>query len=243
MELGINDVEVEEFVQLHQLVIVYINPRLPLESSTSSPVSQSSSTTTQSNSNNKNQSIIILSILNYLKSNNMSTPTSTALAPLRLVVTGHDSAGKSIFTDDREVQPFHPFGPAGPGFSHFHSRLRVPVSNTTSPPDLSGKLPRCPPNGVWFGTSDFPPGRSAPMHRTLSLDYAVVLSGEIVCTLDGGEEKVIKAGEFVVQRGVNHEWHNRGSETCRIMFVMLGAEKIVLADGEVLEETVIPVKK
>jgi len=76
------------------------------------------------------------------------------------------------------------------------------------------------------------------MHRTLSLDYAVVLSGEIVLRLEGGEEKTVKAGEFIVQRGVNHEWINRGSETCRMVFVMVGAEKIVTADGEVLEETV-----
>ena len=76
------------------------------------------------------------------------------------------------------------------------------------------------------------------MHRTLSLDYAAVISGEIVLRLDGGEEKTIRAGEFIVQKGVNHEWINRGSEVCRMMFVMVGAEKIVLGDGRVLEETV-----
>lgn len=77
------------------------------------------------------------------------------------------------------------------------------------------------------------------MHRTLSLDYAVVLSGEIVCRLDGGEEKTVKAGEFLVQRGVNHEWHNRLDIPCRVMFVMTAAQKIVLDDGTELEETVL----
>jgi quercetin dioxygenase-like cupin family protein len=81
------------------------------------------------------------------------------------------------------------------------------------------------------------------MHRTLSLDYAVVLSGEIVCRLDGGEEKTVKAGEFLVQRGVNHEWHNRLDVPCRVLFVMTAAEKIVLADGTELEETVFGPKK
>ena len=56
--------------------------------------------------------------------------------------------------------------------------------------------------------------------------------------LDSGEEKTVKAGEFIVQRGVNHEWINRGKEVCRVMFVMVGAEKIVLGDGRALEETV-----
>jgi quercetin dioxygenase-like cupin family protein len=77
------------------------------------------------------------------------------------------------------------------------------------------------------------------MHRTQSLDYAAVMSGEIVLRLDGGEEKTVKAGEYIVQRGVNHEWINRSSEVCRMLFVMIGAEKIVLDDGRVLEETVI----
>jgi quercetin dioxygenase-like cupin family protein len=77
------------------------------------------------------------------------------------------------------------------------------------------------------------------MHRTLSQDYAVVLSGEIVCELDGGEEKTLKAGDFMVQRGVNHAWHNRSQQPCRIMFVMVAAERIVLADGTELNETVI----
>lgn len=76
------------------------------------------------------------------------------------------------------------------------------------------------------------------MHRTLSLDYIIVVSGEIVLKLDGGEEKTVKAGEYIVQRGVNHEWINRSDEPCRMMVVMVGAEKIKLDNGTELEETV-----
>lgn len=74
------------------------------------------------------------------------------------------------------------------------------------------------------------------MHRTLSLDYCVVMNGEIVLVLDGGEERVVKAGEFIVQRGTTHSWINRTGEVCRIMFVMVGSEKVVLSDGRVLDE-------
>ena len=56
--------------------------------------------------------------------------------------------------------------------------------------------------------------------------------------LDGGEEKTVRAGEFIVQRGVNHEWINRSEGVCRIAVVMVGSEKIVLGDGRELEETV-----
>jgi quercetin dioxygenase-like cupin family protein len=76
------------------------------------------------------------------------------------------------------------------------------------------------------------------MHRTLSLDYAVVLSGEIVLRLDGGREKTMRAGEMIVSRGTNHEWHNRTDKWCRCLVVMVGAEAVKLADGTVLEETV-----
>jgi quercetin dioxygenase-like cupin family protein len=89
-----------------------------------------------------------------------------------------------------------------------------------------------------FCTTDIPPKGAAPMHRTLSLDYAAVISGEIVLLLDGGEEKTIRAGEYIVQRGVNHSWINRSEAVCRIMCVMVGAEKIVLEDGTELGETV-----
>lgn len=78
-----------------------------------------------------------------------------------------------------------------------------------------------------------------PTHRTLSQDYAVVIFGEIVLSLDGGEQKTIRAGEFIVQRGVNHSWSNQTQSPCRVMFVMVAAEQVVLGNGVGLEETII----
>ena len=76
------------------------------------------------------------------------------------------------------------------------------------------------------------------MHRTLSVDYIAVISGEIVLGLDGGEKKTVRAGEFMVQKGVNHTWINESDSTCRMMVVMVASEKVVLEDGKVLDETV-----
>ena len=84
-------------------------------------------------------------------------------------------------------------------------------------------------------TVDIPAGVSSPMHRTLSLDYAVVLAGEIVLQLDGGEETVVKTGELMIQRGTKHEWINRSDSPCRILFIMVGSEKVVLEDGKELD--------
>lgn len=76
------------------------------------------------------------------------------------------------------------------------------------------------------------------MHRTLSVDYIVVVAGEIVLRLDGGEERTVGVGECVVQRGVNHEWVNRGDGVCRLVVVMVASEMVVLGDGRELGETV-----
>jgi len=162
----------------------------------------------------------------------------------RLVRTTHAEDGTSVFASDSLLTPFFPFGPRATGFTILDSRPAVPVDNTAAPvSETTNVIPRCPPAGVVMVISDLPPHYAAPMHRTVSLDYAVVLSGEIVLRLDGGEEKAVGAGGFIVQQGVNHEWINRGPEPCRILFVMVGSEKVVLGDGTVLEETVLGKKK
>lgn len=104
-------------------------------------------------------------------------------------------------------------------------------------------LPRCPSSGVFFGVTEIPANYQVPMYRTISLDYAAVLSGEIVCELDGGEEKTIQAGDCIIQQGTNHQWLNRTENPCRILFVTVGAEKVVLQDGNVLGETVKTMEK
>ncbi len=68
------------------------------------------------------------------------------------------------------------------------------------------------------------------MHRTRTLDYAIVLAGEIDMLLDEGEVH-LKAGDILIQRGTNHAWVNRGEEPCRIAFVMVDAQDYPPAEG------------
>ena len=63
-------------------------------------------------------------------------------------------------------------------------------------------------------------GRHAFMHRTETVDYGIVLEGEITLVLDEGET-VVRAGDIVVQRGTNHGWANRSGKGCRIAFVLV----------------------
>jgi uncharacterized cupin superfamily protein len=62
------------------------------------------------------------------------------------------------------------------------------------------------------------------MHRTRTVDYAVILSGEIDMMLD--ETTVhVKAGDVVIQQATNHAWVNRGTQPCRILFVLMDSKQ------------------
>ena len=67
--------------------------------------------------------------------------------------------------------------------------------------------------------------RHAHMHQTRSIDYAIVLSGEIWAVMDVGETKLV-AGDVLVQRGTNHAWANRSNVPCVIAFVLLDAASL-----------------
>lgn len=76
--------------------------------------------------------------------------------------------------------------------------------------------------------STFKEGASHPfMHRTETIDYGIVLDGELVLVLDRGETTV-RAGDIVIQRGTNHAWANRSGRNCRIAFILIDGE---LLDG------------
>lgn len=82
---------------------------------------------------------------------------------------------------------------------------------------------------------DLPPESKSPMHRTVSLDYGILISGELECLLDSGEVRTIRPGDLIVQRGTMHQWFNRKKEWARIVFILFHAEPVVIG-GEPLEE-------
>lgn len=89
------------------------------------------------------------------------------------------------------------------------------------------------PGGTVLRIVDFAPGCKSPMHRTQSIDYGIVLEGEMTMELDSGSVTQLKAGDVVVQRGTNHLWHNRSDKRCRMAFVLIEANS-VSAGGAVL---------
>lgn len=75
------------------------------------------------------------------------------------------------------------------------------------------------------------------MHRTLSLDYAVVLSGEITLIVDGKAEKTLKQHDVIVMRGTNHEWVNRGKQLATLFVVLAPSKEVVTDEGVRFEKT------
>lgn len=72
---------------------------------------------------------------------------------------------------------------------------------------------------------DMQPGSETPLHQTESLDYGVVLDGEVELELDSGQKRRLKRGDITVQRGTNHLWRNLSQNVpCRMMFVTLGTK-------------------
>jgi quercetin dioxygenase-like cupin family protein len=150
---------------------------------------------------------------------------------LRRVVTGHDKNGKAIVKIDEPVKNIVQ-GRPGAMSSVIWSTDGFPVDNTDEADGAQRKVSTSQDNGTVFRVVKFMPGVTPRNHRTDSIDYAVVMSGEIDMDLDGTVVH-LKAGDVMVQRGTIHNWINKGTEPCQIAFILVGA-KPVTAGGKTL---------
>lgn len=149
----------------------------------------------------------------------------------RRVVTGHDDEGRAKVIIDEQVANVFSHRP-GAEYSVIWSTDSLPVNNDGNA-DPSGKtIGTTIPGGSVFRVVSFGPGVAPRNHRTDSIDYAVVMSGEIDMELDVGNVH-LKAGDVLVQRGTIHNWVNRGSTPCVIAFALIAA-KPVSAGGKTL---------
>ena len=169
----------------------------------------------------------------------------------RRVVTGHDEKGRAVVLYDGE-SPHHfflekagglglteiwetreaPADNSGSGDAADHERRIEPVAGGTVfriieyPPDRV-RLKTLDPERFFRGmgarAADPATRRHPGMHKTDTVDYCVVLSGEIWAVLDEGEV-LLRAGDCLVQRGTHHAWSNRSDEPCVIAFVLIAAK-------------------
>ena len=154
----------------------------------------------------------------------------------RRVVTGHDANGRAIVLED-EVLQGPPQMASGIEPLPLWTTAGFPVSNdgaTDTKDDVAGITK---PRGTVFTLVKFGPGNTPLPHRTNSIDYGIIVSGEIDMELDDGQLVHLKAGDVLVQRGTIHNWVNRGTEPCVLAAIIIDS-KPVTAAGKVLEATI-----
>ena len=176
---------------------------------------------------------------------------------VRRIVTGHDTQGRSVITEDRLAPSVHT-NPRRVGYrlTQLWMTDQTPafVGNEPDPtarplklePPKNGTVVRIiefGPEGDWLQKIDAAATREAwgaigtetastnrtggakhPfMHRTQSVDYALVLSGEITLVVDEAEV-LMREGDFLVERGTIHAWANRSGKPCRMLFVLVDGQ-------------------
>ena len=151
---------------------------------------------------------------------------------VRRIVTGHDKNGRAIVTIDETAKNVAQTRP-GANAAVIWTSEGFPVDNDGEADTSGRKVGTTLANGTVFRVVSFGPGVAPRNHRTDSIDYAVVMSGEIDMELDVGKVH-LKAGDVLVQRGTIHNWVNNGSEPCIIAFTLVSA-KSVTAGGKALE--------
>lgn len=156
----------------------------------------------------------------------MSTPFSP---PPRRVVTGHTPDGVSVVLSDGPVPVSRSLPGDGVDFHEVWNTegapARVFAVEQVEPTRRDLTVPP-PPSGTKIRINVFQPGHlderglQSPVHRTESVDYGIVLEGEITLILDDSEV-TLGSGDIVVQRGTEHAWANRSNAVARVCFVLV----------------------
>ena len=170
---------------------------------------------------------------------------------IRRVVTGHDKDGQSIFVmDGKAPNVLEMASMPGVALTDLWRTRSSPASNAGNADAATGRIKLEPPaDGTILRIVEFPPDSAwrksadakaafasigaggapdhesgdAMMHATATVDYIIVLQGEIWAILDKGE-KLLKQGDILIQRGTNHSWSVRTKEPCVIAAVLIGAK-------------------
>lgn len=150
----------------------------------------------------------------------------------RRVVTGHTPDGESVVVSDGPVPVSRELPDDGVSFHEIWNTEGAPariVAVEADEPTARTLAVPPPPRGTKIRINEFAPGHlderglQSPVHRTASIDYGIVLDGEITLVLDNSEV-VLRAGDVVVQRGTDHAWANRGTVPARVVFVLVDGE-------------------
>lgn len=169
--------------------------------------------------------------------------SSSNLKPLKRYITTHDENGKAVFYERKfeDIIPIVPPGNIERAGLHVHYHTQgFPVDLRDDKDlqryfELSQNIPLVNQGGSVCRIVDLGPGQSSPMHRTISLDYGVVLAGEVDLVLENwdGPTKRLNVGDVSIQRGTIHGWRNPSKDQwSRMLYVLLPSEKLRIKDTE-----------
>lgn len=173
------------------------------------------------------------------------------LKPIRRIVTANDDEGRSYFVEDRKADHAFTT-PGRSGYRSTNLWRTMAQGSVDAPDTIDQHRGVLPPAGgtvlriiEWppepedsaearrlidltfaqmfpDADRDIQPGEHPGMHRTQTVDYAIVLEGEIVAIMDQGEA-VMRAGDVLIQRGTNHAWSNRSNAPAKVAFILVDA--------------------
>ncbi|CAA7265836.1 unnamed protein product [Cyclocybe aegerita] len=172
--------------------------------------------------------------------------TKYLLPHLRRIVTSHDAKGSSIVQSDVEIvseamQIAHDRGRAA---SIWITTDSVPTNDNNKDEDGGKRVIEdtsnfklVHPTGTNLRSTELAPGAITPMHRTSSLDYNILISGELVLITEDGTEKHIKnPGDTVIQKGAMHAWRNPSQQWARWITVLIAADPVIIDEKKLLPE-------
>ncbi|CAK7227431.1 hypothetical protein SCUCBS95973_006540 [Sporothrix curviconia] len=138
----------------------------------------------------------------------------------RIAVTTVNDKGLGVFEPDLQVAPVPLEGKATLRRVFTADKVPLPGIKYNTQHELSTIANK---EGAEFVVCEMPPGTISPMHATPSIDFGVIVSGEIHLILDSGEEQVLKAGDVYVQKAASHKWENRGTETVILATILVAS--------------------
>lgn len=159
-------------------------------------------------------------------------------------ITTHNEEGKAVVdTSIPAPAPFYELGKGDAFFAQLYVTEGFPTSlaGGADVATYQGYLDRPPgltiSNGTVMRYVDIPPNFTSPMHRTVSLDYGVVLEGEVDLVLDSGETRPMRRGDVCVQRATMHAWRNTSmTEWARMLYLLQPCEAFAVGGEEALKE-------
>ncbi len=153
----------------------------------------------------------------------------TKLPPIRRVITGHDANNVAKVLWDDHASNVKTGANRGSFSTLIWCSEATPVDIRVGEKieDMGARIlgTAPPPRGTRFCVIDFPVGAPGRMHRTETIDYVIVLDGEIEMDMDQSTVK-LKAGDILIQRGTNHAWVNRSDKPARVAFVLIDAQPL-----------------